>query len=336
MNREFLLARAKGRAAGILLVLAIFALPTSAVFAARASTPAGEQALPNGVEQIPTYEPPLDLSFPQSNNKPVAYNKITGEVIFNWYEECKTCQFESTEWKKLENYDFNPKWPASPTVKIESTWPSGQKNECSGILVDQTTVLTVAHCIFTHKESLCDNQESCWVVDLQITIYQDSAKPPSGFTELLTWTAWTKNHDYDYDLAGIKLDQTLGDAVGWLGFGYNNDNQFFSNKTFLYTSFPTEDGGAPNTSSPFNFTGIEVHDLYSNDPGRYGQAGAGAHSNDYFHVVYSVLSHHHEVEGETKTAHTRITKDKFSALRSWMEGTIKDLNFITYLPLITD
>lgn len=331
MNRKNLLERAKGRAAGIILVLAVFALPSSAVLGARTGSPAGETSLPNGSPQIPAWEPTLDPNFSQSNNKPVAYNKESGEGVLNWYTECKTCQLESTNWKKWDPYDPEPKWPVSPTVKIETTWPSGQKHQCSGVLVDQTTVLTAAHCIYTHSTEFCDSESSCWPLNLQISAYQNTSALPSGFTELITWTAWTENRDYDYDLAGIKLDTPLGSDVGWLGFGYNNDNQFFSNKYFEHTSF------VDDTLIYWNgvFTEVKDHIFYSNDASSEGQAGAGAHRNEYDHIVYSVLSHHLD-EGEVKTGHTRITKEKFSSLRSWMNGTIKNLNFTTYFPYFAE
>lgn len=331
MNKALFLETAKGRAAGLLLILALLALPTSVVFGAKASFSAKDSALLDVSSQIPIWEQPFDPDYSHLNNKPIVYNQTTGELVYDWYSECKTCQSENTNWNKLATYDYEPKWPASPAVKIETTWPSGQKINCSGVLVDQATVLTAAHCIHTQSTELCKGESSCWPLDLQISAYQDSNELLSGFTEVLTWTAWTENRDFDYDLAGIKLDTPLGSQVGWVGFGYNNDNQFFSNKTFELTGY-VESG---MISWNDEFKEIKAQNFYSDGDSHVGQAGAGAHRNEYDHIVYSVLSHHID-EGETKTGHTRITKEKFSALRSWLEGSIKDLNFIIFLPYFSE
>jgi hypothetical protein len=333
VNRELFLKTEKGRAAGliIIIILALLASPASVVLGARTSAPAVETAHLNGTPQIPAWEQTFDPDYAESNNKPVSYSETAGEVVYDWYSECKTCLSENTNWNKLLTYDYEPKWPVSPTVKIETEWPSGQTTDCSGILVDQTTVLTAAHCILMHSTELCDGESACWPLNLQITAYQDSSELDSGFTELFTWTAWTENRDFDYDLAGIKLDTPLGSQVGWVGIGYNVDNQYLSNKTFEYTGY-VESG---MMSWDGEFKEITEQIFYSDGASDLGLAGAGAHCNEYNNIVYSVLSHR-VVEGDTKTGHTRITKAKFSALRSWMEGDIKDLNFFNYLPYFAE
>ncbi len=200
-------------------------------------------------------------------------------------------------------------------------------------MVDQSTVLTAAHCVFTHTPERCGPAASCWAQDLKIFVMYDNIQKESDFEQILTWTAWTENKDFNYDLAGVKLENPLGDDVCWLGFGYNNDNQFFLNNIFTHSFFI---GSARSTIADFSFSNPEEHRLFTNTTSDYGQAGAGAYWNGSSITVFSVLSHHHDLEGDTFTGHTRITYDKFFALRDWINGGIKDLNFSTYLPLITD
>ncbi|MFW5713771.1 MAG: trypsin-like serine peptidase [Brevefilum sp.] len=333
MKRDFLLATAKVWGRSIVLILVLFTLPTYTVFAAgicHSITP-NPAVTTNGDQQIPTWSPPLDPEFSKWDNHPVTYDPVNGAVEQGRFPDCKTCLPLEKDYYKPDPSP-TPIWPASPTAKIIATWPAGETSECSGMLVDSAVALTAGHCVYTHTAEFCNDEESCWVSELTLYLnYGTSDVQESSFTQLLTWTAWTENQDYKYDIAGIKLDQLLGNSVGWLGFGYNNDDQFFPNKTFEHTSY------ADNMLTPWSgmVTAIDEHQFYTDGASNYGQAGAGLHSNDYFHIIYSVLSHKID-EDETITGHTRITPDKFFALRDWINGGIKKKNFIYYMPLFPE
>jgi hypothetical protein len=251
------------------------------------------------------------------------------------FPDCKTCLPDETTFHKLDPYEYEPKWPDSPAVKIIAHWPAeGKTIECTGVLVGETAALTAGHCVFTHKTEYCDTEAPCWVDNLEIIAYQDSNELNSGYAELLTWTAWTENRDYNYDLAGVKLDTPLGSTIGWLGFGFNNEDQIFLNPCWEHTSFPVDADGTPISSGLFSFRVITNHLLNVEGTSNFGQSGTGSHSNNHNHIVYSILSHHRSFEEIIHTGHTRITSDKFFALRDWINGNMKDLNFDSFLPLI--
>jgi V8-like Glu-specific endopeptidase len=46
----------------------------------------------------------------------------------------------------------------------------------------------------------------------------------------------------DGDIGLLTLDRTLGDQTGWLGFGYNNDDNFFRGRGFNTLGYPAQGG----------------------------------------------------------------------------------------------
>ena len=310
-----------------------------------------------GLPILPEWEAPLDPDFTQ--NVPVVYDHRTGTTETQRpYPVCKSCISDETDYQKpyeTPNFIFNDEpgndlytseitqnpemWPNSPTVRIIAVWPSGKTSACSGMLVQKAHILTAAHCTFTHSPENCIGEKSCWVEDLQI--YND-ANPdvvqPASFIKILTWTDWTENRDYAGDLACVALTSPLGEEIGWLGFGYHNDpsKNYFPSASFEYTSYPVESpyNGETMTTWRGQFNKILEHQFYSADPSQEGQSGASSHCPDANHVIYSVVSHTFKISNDSLTSHTRITSDKFYAIRDWINGGIKDLPFQHYLPVL--
>ena len=314
--------------------------------------------LPQETQSIlPEWKAPLDSDF--TNSGPVVYDHRTGTTeIQRPYPVCKTCISDATDYKKpyetpniilsdeasndltTSEVTQNPEmWPNSPTVRIISVWPSGKTSACSGMLVQKAHILTAAQCTFTHLPENCIGEKSCWVDDLQI--YNDAnpdAVQPASFIKILTWTSWIENRDYDDDLAAVALTAPLGEEIGWLGFGYHNDPlmTFFPSASFEYTSYPTESPyeGETMTTWMGQFNKILEHQFYSVDPSQEGQSGASAHCPDANHIIHSVVSHTFKINHDSLTGHTRITSDKFYAIRDWIYGAVKGQPFQQYLPVI--
>jgi V8-like Glu-specific endopeptidase len=220
----------------------------------------------------------------------------------------------------MEEVTTTGMWPYTPTVKLFSHWPSGEVTTCSGMLVQALTLVTAGQCVYTHQADLCPaGEDSCWVDDLEtVPAYADGEDPfgKSGYETILTWTAWTEAENSAYDLAAVQLRYPIGASLGWLGVGFAADDSFFLNNDFSSTSYPL--------AAPFNgetmaewtghFSGVQADLLNLNTTGDSGQVGAGFYGDDG--IVYGILSNP-DAGGET--AITRITYEKFAAIREFIE-----------------
>ena len=306
---------------------------------------------------LPEWDAPLDPD--SEHNLLVTYDQTTRTAeTHSPYPVCKTCIADATDYQKPyespgsnlnEDPDTNltrseitqnpDMWPNAPTVRITAVWPSGDTSACSGMLVEKAHVLTAAHCIFTHTPDLCLGKEACWVEDLQIySNINPGDDQPTSFSKILAWTSWTENRDFDGDIAAVALTSPIGEETGWLGFGYHNDplDTFFPAANLEYTSYPTQSPFDGETMSTWmgQFTTISELKFYSTGLSQEGQSGAGTHNPDANHIIFSVLSHTLTTDSESNTGHTRITSDKFFAIRDWINWGFKDLPFQHFLPII--
>jgi hypothetical protein len=133
------------------------------------------------------------------------------------------------------------------------------------------------------------------------------------------------------DIAIIKLDRPIGALVGWAGYGYNNDNNFFlTNNQFLNPSYPS--AGLFDASLLYNWKGIFDFALtdyiYSFRQGISGMSGSPAYTKvGTSNVTYGILL-------TSGIKFNRITPQKFDGINKIIQrNTPSEFDMI---PLYTE
>lgn len=195
---------------------------------------------------------------------------------------------------------------------------NGNTYNGSAILIDSKHVLTAGHCVYN-----IDIDE--WVDMIEVIPAFDEWDRPYGTafaTNMFTWTGWTVNHDWNWDLAVVELDRPVGALTGWFPYDYNADNNWFFTNTFHSLGYP---GGSPfdgirliHRTGPFDSASVNI--LYEHDTTSYGgMSGGGVYYRQGLtnnRTVYAVASHGWGGYG----GFNRITFQKSLGIGSFISG----------------
>ncbi len=206
---------------------------------------------------------------------------------------------------------------------------------CSGTMRDVATVLTAGHCIF-------DFGGAGWVDEVWVYPAWDGAgdiTPAPTFaghygwgrgTAWASWTGWTQNGDWNYDLGVIAIDRAVGALTGWFGWQWGGDcDSYWLAQTVHNASYPAESCGSPGLHNGRDMTYWfgsfdscpDVNRIrLTTVPGCYnaiwgGQSGSG---------VYRVEGDNRYVHAITSTSNRSTNATYTRQWESWVDYTQTD------------
>jgi V8-like Glu-specific endopeptidase len=232
-----------------------------------------------------------------------------------------------TDFTPAKNYFDINKYPIRTAIKIFRIVNDTLKQRCSGILVAKEYVLTDCHCIGEYDS-------------LRNFVFEDSTYIYPAFDNGKANTIWDTTKAIEYvtfkgnlvgflpqiDIALIKLKDNIGEQNGWIGIGFNRDDNFFKDNVFHKLSYPgTED---PSDSTRI-FNGDTLYYNYgklqlitysslgygiTGIPGQSGSSLFYTNNNEYYSVGTQVWS--------ANSRHIRINNVIFYSFNSIIENTI--------------
>ena len=166
---------------------------------------------------------------------------------------------------------YTTNYPWSAQCKIYMTIKN-VRYQGSATLIDMKCAITAGHCVHGGKNS-------SWATNVVVHPRWDGDADQYGSAngiQLLTWTGWSNNSDFNHDMGAIRLDRPVGYLTGWLGYGYNTSNNFYKTTTFNVAGYPAEGGYAGQPHALYygygTFDNVYTYRLYAktNWPYRIG------------------------------------------------------------------
>jgi V8-like Glu-specific endopeptidase len=161
----------------------------------------------------------------------------------------------------------------SSGTQATTAWPwraiVEHDNRCTGTLIGPRHVVTAGHCLYSRTNA-------AWITGFQVTpgragnnwAYGRSLMPSGSFSWYFTPAQWRSNGARHFDFGILVIADRLGDASGWMGYGWLPDSSL-QNSTILNRGFPwcnASTDGVPRLDDP----GDDGSDVDCNDRHLYG------------------------------------------------------------------
>jgi len=217
-------------------------------------------------------------------------------------------------------------FPWRAIVKLEMTYPSGNRYICSGAMISPYHALTAGHCVYDHDEDdWADSVDVSPGMDGEDNSDGDSNGRFYGTASAIhfrTYTAWTQNEDANHDWALLTLDRRVGNTTGWLGYEWRSDDDDFDGMSVNTAGYPGDLDFGERMYRAFgqtdHATALKLY--YSGNTGldtAGGQSGSSVWRFDSAADSRYVVAVH-AYGGTTLNSGTRITNGKFDDLQRWI------------------
>ena len=180
---------------------------------------------------------------------------------------------------------------------------------CTGWMISARTVATAGHCI--HNGS--------WATNVVVAPGRNGTSYPYGTckgTNLYSVSGWTSSKSTNYDYGAIRLDCTIGNTTGWIGFRYTTAS--LTGVAENISGYPGDKTTGTQWQHADQIRNSLTYKLeYQNDT--YG----GQSGSPVYQASHSACSGGpcaiaiHTNGGSTYNRGTRITQTVFNNLNNW-------------------
>lgn len=224
----------------------------------------------------------------------------------------------------------NAPFPFTAIVQIVATFPNGEVDTGSGVMVDSYHVLTAGHMVYQYHDG-------GFATSIVATPEMSGPGQPFGQASAtiertpLEWQYFSRTHSgelvgndsFDYGL--ITLNWPIGNETHWMSFGYDNNGHTFAPGTRFETAgYPATNGYSGrrlyDSAGPINGlsrSGNAILYLQKNITIWAGQSGSPVWSTSNG-VIDGIQSGGGLGSPTSENDATRITQRVFETLQTWI------------------
>lgn len=227
----------------------------------------------------------------------------------------------STARRKVNlDYDLN-KFPIRTSVKTSYYENDTIKDLCSGSIISKRHILTSAHC------HLYRDSNDLFFDSILVCPVYDNALPNTNFPCHLVSKVYALKdwNPYGEDFVVLEMEENIGLSTGWLGIGYDDDDDSIEEKLYYKFAYPADSLpgldsiGYNGDTLYYRYGEAKVYKFSGNNfigfahnvalPGESGSSIVMVDNSESY-ISYGVLTF------ATHSFHNRITNRIFHVLKS--------------------
>lgn len=225
-------------------------------------------------------------------------------------------------------------YPWATIGRTWTKWADGTESSGTAEVIGPRTLLTAGHIVYSADHGGWASQvyfspgqdgqrlqDSFWNTDFKRSDYQVYGE--SRATSLTTYPGWINSGDFNFDIGYVTLDRDIGDFTGWMGWGYNNDNNYFQNRLMNTAGYP---GDLTPDDYDMYWTSGTIQTVNANNlqtqidtfPGQSGSPLWNYSSADGSRVIYATNSSQwaDDKGNPIYNQFTRITQSRFADMQN--------------------
>ena len=197
---------------------------------------------------------------------------------------------------------------------------------CSGTMIDPFHVLTAGHCVYKFEDK-DGNVVDDWAYEVRVRPgyhYGVAHFGQAYSVQLHSWSGWTEDEDYDWDVAVIDLQWPIGATTGWRGYGSDPNCSWYTGGDWTHYGYPGEDpyDGTVMYYQTGTFDGCESvgNEVWFDRDMYKGQSGGGCVRDG---GLYTVRSNSTWVgPDDWDTYDVRLTNTMWYDITGWIDDDI--------------